>query len=148
MGFAIAVTLGSKFRRTHDRILPSHMRRPTPGGPGHRINIFQKQGSPIISPGTGFPFRRLLEIRRAIYGGGILTRLHTRTTYRIRVRVIWRPTVSWQVRLGVGPPLGQMARFWICMSDNYFLSSSCRAPSLTRERVCNLQCNHAQVRVA
>jgi hypothetical protein len=29
-----------------------------------------------------------------------------------------------------------------------FLSSSCRAPSLTRGQVCNLQCNHSLVRVA
>jgi hypothetical protein len=38
----------------------------------------------------------------------------------------------------------QMTRFEIYLFDNYFLSSSCRAPSLTREWVCDLQCNHAQ----
>jgi hypothetical protein len=31
------------------------------------------------------------------------------------------------------------------LSDNYFLSSSCRAPSLTRGRVCNFQRNHSLV---
>jgi hypothetical protein len=35
-----------------------------------------------------------------------------------------------------------MTRFYI-LSDNYVLSSSCMASSLTRGRVCNLQCNHA-----
>jgi hypothetical protein len=33
------------------------------------------------------------------------------------------------------------------LADNYFLSSSCRAPFLTRGRVCNLQCNHSLVKV-
>jgi hypothetical protein len=31
-----------------------------PGGPGLRIYIPQEQGEPVIPPGTGFPFRRLL----------------------------------------------------------------------------------------
>jgi hypothetical protein len=30
------------------------------------------------------------------------------------------------------------------LSDNYFLYISCTAPSLTRGRVCNLQCNDAK----
>jgi hypothetical protein len=33
-----------------------------PGGPGPRIYIPQEQGDPVISPGTGFPFRRLLRL--------------------------------------------------------------------------------------
>jgi hypothetical protein len=60
-----------------------------------------------------------------------------------QVQVILRSTISRPVRLSVGPPLEEMARFYISLSDNYFLSSSCRAPSLARGRVCNLQCNHA-----
>jgi hypothetical protein len=36
-----------------------------PGGPGLRIYILQEQGGPVITPGTGFPFRRLLRTRRA-----------------------------------------------------------------------------------
>jgi hypothetical protein len=66
-----------------------------------------------------------------------------------QVQDLLRPTVNRPVRLGVGPPLGahdQILNF--ILSDNCFLSSSCIAPSLTRRRVCNLQCNHAQVRVA
>jgi hypothetical protein len=33
----------------------------------------------------------------------------------------------------------------IYSSDNYILCSSCKAPSLTRGWVCNLQCNHVLV---
>jgi hypothetical protein len=50
-------------------------------------------------------------------------------------------TVSRQVRLGVLPLLEQMTGCYIYMSDNYFLYFSCKVPSLTRGRVCNLQCN-------
>jgi hypothetical protein len=35
-------------------------RFPEPGGPPPRIYIPQEQGGPVIPPGTGFPFRRLL----------------------------------------------------------------------------------------
>jgi hypothetical protein len=54
-------------------ITVSDSRFPQPGGPGLRIYIPQEQGGPVISPGTGFPFRRLL--RLAGLGGGIQTRL-------------------------------------------------------------------------
>jgi hypothetical protein len=37
-------------------------RLPQPGGPGPRIYISQEQGGPVIPPGTGFPFRRLLRL--------------------------------------------------------------------------------------
>jgi hypothetical protein len=37
---------------------------PQPGGPGPRIYIPQEQGSPVIPPGTGFPFRHLLRLAR------------------------------------------------------------------------------------
>jgi hypothetical protein len=33
-----------------------------PGGPGPRIYIPQEEGGPVIPPGTGFPFRRLLRL--------------------------------------------------------------------------------------
>jgi hypothetical protein len=33
-----------------------------PGGPGPRNYILQEQGCPVIPPGTGFPFRRLLQL--------------------------------------------------------------------------------------
>jgi hypothetical protein len=67
---------------------------------------------------------------------------------QVQGQVIFRLTISRPVRLGVEPPLGPMTRFRFSLFDNYFLSSSCRAPSLTKWRVCSLQCNHSQVRVA
>jgi hypothetical protein len=54
-------------------------------------------------------------------------------TTNVPIQVILRPTVGRPVRLGVPPQFH--------LFDNYFLSSSCRATSLTRGRVCNLQCN-------
>jgi hypothetical protein len=39
---------------------------PQPGGPGSRIYVPQEQGGPVIPPGTGFHFRRLLTTRRAV----------------------------------------------------------------------------------
>jgi hypothetical protein len=45
-------------------------------------------------------------------------------------------------------PFGTGDRTIISLSDNYFLSSSWKAPSLTRGRVCNFQCNHVLVRIA
>jgi hypothetical protein len=56
--------------------------------------------------------------------------------------------VSRPVHLGIGPPLRLMTRFLNVFVFNHFLSSSCRAPSLTIGRVCNLQCNNALGRVA
>jgi hypothetical protein len=65
-----AVTLRSKSHRTHYHILLSHLRPYVtvsyetlqPGGPGPGIYIPQEQGSPVIHPGTGFAFCRLLRL--------------------------------------------------------------------------------------
>jgi hypothetical protein len=38
----------------------SDSRLSEPGGPGPRIYIPQEQGGPVVPPGTGLPFRRLL----------------------------------------------------------------------------------------
>jgi hypothetical protein len=38
----------------------SDLRLPQPGWPSPHIYISQEQGGPVLSPGTGFPFRRLL----------------------------------------------------------------------------------------
>jgi hypothetical protein len=62
LGLARAVTLGSKSRRTHGHILLSHLRLPQPGGPGPRIYTPQERGGPVMPPGTGFPFCRLLRL--------------------------------------------------------------------------------------
>jgi hypothetical protein len=40
----------------------SDSRLPQPGGPGPLIFILQGQGGPVIPPGTGLPFRRLLRL--------------------------------------------------------------------------------------
>jgi hypothetical protein len=62
---ASAVPLGSESRGTQDHILLSQfLRPPQPGGPGPRIYIPQEQGGPVISPGTGFLFGRLLRLAR------------------------------------------------------------------------------------
>jgi hypothetical protein len=60
-----------------------------------------------------------------------------------QVEVTLRPTVNRPVRLGALPFLEQVTRCHIYLSDNYFFYFPCRAPSLTRGRVCNLQCNDA-----
>jgi hypothetical protein len=59
----------------------------------------------------------------------------------LQVQAILRPTVSRPVRLGVVSLLERVTRFYISLSGNYFLYFSCSARSLTRGRVCNLQCN-------
>jgi hypothetical protein len=41
----------------------SDSRLPQPGEPGPRINIPQEHGGPVIHPGTGFLFRRLLRTK-------------------------------------------------------------------------------------
>jgi hypothetical protein len=67
--------------RTHGHILLSPLRLPQPGGPGSRIYIPQEQGSPVIPPGTGFPFCRPYDLRglRWKYSNppphGVLTKL-------------------------------------------------------------------------
>jgi hypothetical protein len=62
LGFARAVTLRSKSRRTDGHILLPHLRLPQPGGPVPRIYITQEQGCPVIYPDNGFPFPRLLQL--------------------------------------------------------------------------------------
>jgi hypothetical protein len=59
------------------------------------------------------------------------------------VEVTLWPMASQPVRFDVLPLLEQVTRCYIYLSDNYFLYFSCRAPSLTRGRVYNLQCNDA-----
>jgi hypothetical protein len=60
---ASAVNIRSESRGSHDHILLSQIRNSSqPGGPGPCIYILQEQGSLVIPPGTGFPFRRLLRL--------------------------------------------------------------------------------------
>jgi hypothetical protein len=74
---ASAVPLEFESRGTQDHILLSQfLRLPQPGGQGPRIYIPQEQGGPVLPPGMGFPFRRLL--RLAGLQWMYLSRLHTR----------------------------------------------------------------------
>jgi hypothetical protein len=59
---ANAVILRFESRGTHDHILLSQIRLPKPGEPDPGIYIPQVQSGPVIPPGTGFPFRRLLRL--------------------------------------------------------------------------------------
>jgi hypothetical protein len=62
-GLASAAPLWSESHGTQDHILLSQfLRLPQPGGLGPRIYIPQEQGGPVIPPGTGFPFCRLLRL--------------------------------------------------------------------------------------
>jgi hypothetical protein len=56
MGLSFTIAAGPR-QRSH-----SQVRVPQPGRPGPRIHIPQEQGGPVILPGTGFPFRRLLRL--------------------------------------------------------------------------------------
>jgi hypothetical protein len=43
----------------HSKVIISFASNPKPGGPGICISVPQWQGSPVITPGTGFPFCHL-----------------------------------------------------------------------------------------
>jgi hypothetical protein len=69
MGLSFTIAAGPRqrthsqvrVREIHDHILLSQIRdSPKPGEPGPRIYIPSEQGGPVITPGTGLPFRRLL----------------------------------------------------------------------------------------
>jgi hypothetical protein len=57
------------------------------------------------------------------------------------VESILRSTVSRPVPFGIGLPFRAHDQI-LSLSWQLLCCSSCRAPSLTRGRVCNLQCNH------
>jgi hypothetical protein len=71
MGLSITIAAGPG-QRSHSQVrVPrdswphsavSDSRLPQPGGPGPRIYIPHEQGRPVIPPGIGFPFRRLLRL--------------------------------------------------------------------------------------
>jgi hypothetical protein len=88
--------LGPDSHGAHEHILLSlFLRLPQPGGPGSCIYIPQEQGSPIMPPGTGFPFRRLLRL------AGLRWRYSNPSPHgnqmgssQVKVKVMLRPTVS------------------------------------------------------
>jgi hypothetical protein len=59
---ASAVILRSDSPGTHEHFTVPDSRFLQPGWPRPLIYISQEQGGPIIPPGTGFPFRRLLRL--------------------------------------------------------------------------------------
>jgi hypothetical protein len=92
---------------------------------------------------------------RSEYGPGLCTevvrniRFHTHPAWKIltsSVELGWecvlRPTVSRPVRLGIGLSLGAHDQIYFYS----YLVVLPRPPSLTRGRVCNLQCNRCLVR--
>jgi hypothetical protein len=65
VGLSSEVILRSESRGTHNHILLSQIRDfVNLEGSGPRIYIPQEEGGPVIPPGTGLPFRRLLRLAR------------------------------------------------------------------------------------
>jgi hypothetical protein len=80
---ASVVILRSESRGTHDHILLSQIRdSPQLGGPGPCIYTPQEDNGPVIPPGTGFHFRRLLRLT------GIRWRHSTTPPYGVELSVI------------------------------------------------------------
>jgi hypothetical protein len=93
MGLSFTIAAGSR-QRSHSQVrVPrdlrpyfnvSDSRFPEPRGPGPRIYIPQEHGGPVIPPGTGFPFRRLLRL------GGLRWRYSTPPLHGlISLKLIW-----------------------------------------------------------
>jgi hypothetical protein len=66
--------------------------------------------------------------------------------FEVKVEVTLRLTVNQSACLGIEHLCGTCNQ--ILLPVRRLLSSFCGAPSLTRIRSCNLQCNHSMVRVA
>jgi hypothetical protein len=72
-GLSFTIAAGPR-QRSHSRVwvprdswphfTASDLRLIQPGGPGPCIYIPQEQGGPVVPPGTGFPFHRLLQLAR------------------------------------------------------------------------------------
>jgi hypothetical protein len=71
MGLSFTIAAGSRQRSNSQIRVPrdsrlhftvSDSRFPQPGGRSPRIYIPQEQGGPVVPPGTGFPFHRLLRL--------------------------------------------------------------------------------------
>jgi hypothetical protein len=98
-----------------------------PGGPGPRIYISQEHSGPVIPPGNGFPFRRLLRLAglRRKYSNppprGVLSPLSQSHI----------ATDGQSVSLSV-----EQHQIFITLRQLW--SCSCWVPSLTRGRVCIL----------
>jgi hypothetical protein len=89
-----------------------------------------------------YPYSWYLHVSRAslIYEHKICGQGDRRIGIKVKVKVIWRPTVSWQGRLGVRHPFGTGDQFFFLLEIFFRQLRVCYfvAASLTRGRVCNL----------
>jgi hypothetical protein len=132
-----AITHWLESHKTHNHRLMSHLRLPQPGGPGPFIYMPQEQSGPVIPPGTGFPFRRLLRFARLRrrYSNPPLRRVFK--VFKIKVKVMLRLTVGQSVSMSwclvysetCDPILFAFWKLLYCL---------CGASILTRGRVCLL----------
>jgi hypothetical protein len=77
--------------------------------------ISHEQGGPVITPGTGFPFRRLLRL------AGLRWRYSNPTVpTEVKVNVTLRLKISQSVSLGVEPHLRIVTRY-LLLFDSYGL---------------------------
>jgi hypothetical protein len=132
MGLSFTITAGPR-QCTHSWVrgprdswsyfTVSDSRLPQPGGPGPLIYIPQEQAGPVIPPGTGFPFGRLLRL------AGLRWRYSTPPSRwdatnsclpTSQSQVTLRLTVSQSVSLGIEPRLGLMTRYLV-LFDSYGL---------------------------
>jgi hypothetical protein len=136
---ARAVTLGSKYSRTHDHILLSHLRLPQPEGTGPSIHIPQEQDGLVIPRPLCSLFVASYDSQG--YGGGILTRLHTgHVVTLVSVTVKSYVTTDGQ---SVNQYVSVSSPPWACEQTLFPVRKLlffylCGAPSLTRGRVCHL----------
>jgi hypothetical protein len=102
--------------------------------------IPQEQGGPVIPPGTGFPFCRLLRLAGLRWRYSNPPVHGSFSVVSLEVEVKLRPTVSQPVRLGVGYPSGARDQFFFLSEILFRQLRVCYfvASSLTRGSVCNL----------
>jgi hypothetical protein len=115
----------------------SDSRLPQPAAPGPCIHIPQQQGGRLYPQALGSLFVAYYDSQG--YGGGIRPPLHTSVsiTRSVSQSVILRPTVSRPFYLGIKHPSGAYDQIFIMSDHCGFLIW---ASSLTRGRVCLLQC--------
>jgi hypothetical protein len=96
---------------------------PKPGGPGSHFHFRQEQSGPVITPGTRFPFRRLLRLAGQSQSP---SQSHIATDGQSISKSWYRG------------PSGAHVQIFITLWR--LPSCFCGAPSLTRGRVCLLYC--------